>query len=97
MVINRVFIMLILLSQMALFETIEFCQKMAIKDCTTYLNEIFQALEERTQDQKFEKCTEFQVSLKKSKSSFLFIGFIFGLKGLCHEDFAVLGEFCAKT
>ena len=71
MVINRVFVMLILLSQVELFENIEFCQKMAIKDCTTYWNEIFQALEERTQDRKFEKCTEFQVSSKKSKSLFL--------------------------
>ncbi|KAL9984350.1 hypothetical protein ACROYT_G006634 [Oculina patagonica] len=36
----------------------EFCQKMAIKDCTAHLSEIFQALEQKTRS--FEKCAEFQ-------------------------------------
>ena len=39
------------------FEDIEFCQEIAIKDCSTNLSEIFQALEEINQsEQKFGKC-----------------------------------------
>ena len=50
------------------FEVIEFCQEMAIKDCTSNLVEVFQALEERNQSQqKFEKCAELQVSSHPSR------------------------------
>ena len=45
------------------FENIEFCQEMVIKDCTTNLSEVFQALEKRNlSKQKFEKCAQLQVS-----------------------------------
>ena len=52
------------------FENIEFCQEMVIKDCTTNLSDVFQALEERNQSkQKFETCAQLQVSAYPSQQA----------------------------
>ena len=64
MVTYHVLTFLLLFALFKSFDNIEFCQKMAIKDClTTNLGEIVQALDKRTGDQKFEKCEEVQVRL----------------------------------
>jgi len=63
MVFYQLFITLLLFNCVKTFGNTEFCQKRAIKDCTTIkkLSEVFQALEGTTisKDQKFNKCTEF--------------------------------------
>lgn len=56
---KQLIIIFMVISQAESFENNEFCQKMAIKHCTTHLSEIFQGLEERSRN--FERCTEFQV------------------------------------
>lgn len=56
---KQLIIVFMVISQAESFENNEFCQKMAIKHCTTHLSEIFQGLEERSRN--FERCTEFQV------------------------------------
>ena len=64
MINNQLFAILLIFqsARVKSFEVIEFCQEMAIKDCTSNLVEVFQAIEERNQSQqKFEKCAELQV------------------------------------
>lgn len=64
---KQLIIVFMVISQAESFENNEFCQKMAIKHCTTHLSEIFQGLEERTLN--FERCNEFQ-AMMESKSFF---------------------------
>ena len=56
-----IFIIAMLIPSVGSFQSIEFCQKMTIQMCAPNFHEIFQALEQRTPDQLFEKCTEVQV------------------------------------
>ena len=69
---NKLFTILLIFqsARVKSFENIEFCQEMAIKDCTTNLSEVFQALEERNQSkQKTEKCEQLQVSAYPSRQA----------------------------
>ena len=59
----KLMIVLMVICRAEAFENTEFCQKMAIKDCTAHLSEIFHALEQRTES--FEKCARLQVTLGK--------------------------------
>ena len=51
------------ISRVEAFENNEFCQKMAIKHCTTHLSEILEGLQEKSWN--FERCSEFQVMIKR--------------------------------
>lgn len=64
-------LVLLLFSVVKSSEYTDFCQEMVVKECSPDLGDIFQAAEERIEpavDQKFEKCTELQVSDQKWSS-----------------------------
>jgi len=69
MVVYQLFMTLLLFNCVKSFENNEFCQKRAIKDCTTKLSDVFEALEGTTKDQKFNKCAELQVRMMKKETS----------------------------
>ena len=60
---KQLIIVFIIISQVEAFENNVFCQRVAIKHCTTHLSEILQGLEEK--NQRFERCSEFQVMMER--------------------------------
>jgi len=72
------------------FENNEFCEKRAIKDCTTKLSDVFEALEGTTKDHKFNKCAELQVRMIKGEISEKFVfAFAFSWRKISSNFFAI--------
>ena len=72
---KQLIIVFIVITQAKTFENNEFCQKMAIKHCTTHLRDIFQGLEEKRWNS--ERCSEFQVLMERKCSFFSNFDMIF--------------------